>query len=86
MAPCVFGHPMGLAGGPGFISDAHHQEALIASCFPGGSGDVTWSDPTSCGLSLDELGLCETALCLLPWEGTRLLPGASGAGLGPGNL
>lgn len=56
MAPCVFGHPMGLAGDPGFIGDAHHQEALIASCFPGGSGDVTWSDPNSCGLSLDELG------------------------------
>lgn len=32
------------------------------------------------------LGLRETALCLLPWEATRLLPGASGAGLGPGNL
>ena len=56
MALCVFGHPMGLTGDPGFIGDADHQEAVITSCFPGGSGDVTWSGPTQCGLSLDKLG------------------------------
>lgn len=46
VALCVFDHPTGLAGDPGFISDAHHLEALITSYFPGGSGGVTWSDPT----------------------------------------
>lgn len=46
MALCVFGHPMGLAGDPGFIGGAHHPEALISSYFLRGSGDVTWSDST----------------------------------------
>lgn len=86
MALCVFGHPVGLAGDPGFIDDADTKRPLLLPAFLEGLEMLPGVVQPNVVSAWTSLGLHETALCLLPWEATRLLPGASGAGLGPGNL
>lgn len=86
MALCVFGHPVGLAGDPGFIDDADTKRPLLLPAFLEGLEMLPGVVQPNVVSAWTSLGLRETALCLLPWEATRLLPGASGAGLGPGNL